>query len=125
MQIDDYPTICLHSRFELNNRTFLVYVIVTYTQTTACVFSLLVSIPHVIVHLFIVHGIVHLTTAPFYPATNGQAERFVQTMKKALTATRGEGESLQLKLSRFLLAYRNAPHATLNESLAMLFVKRH
>ena len=71
------------------------------------------------------NGIVDLTTAPFYPATNGQAERFVQTMKKALMATRGEGESLQLKLSRFLLAYRNAPHATLNESPAMLFVKRH
>ena len=60
------------------------------------------------------NGIFHLTTAPFYHATNGQAERFVQTMKKALTATRGEGESLQLKLSRFLLAYRNAQHATLN-----------
>ena len=34
MQIDDYPTICLHSRFELSNRTFLVYVIVTCTQVT-------------------------------------------------------------------------------------------
>ena len=32
------------------------------------------------------NGITHLTTAPFFPATNGQAERFVQTITKALTA---------------------------------------
>ena len=40
------------------------------------------------------NGIVHLTTAPYFPATNGQAERFVQTMKKALTAAECERESL-------------------------------
>ncbi|KAK2578334.1 hypothetical protein KPH14_001330 [Odynerus spinipes] len=30
------------------------------------------------------NGIRHKTTAPFHPATNGQAERFVQTVKLAL-----------------------------------------
>ena len=48
----------------------------------------------------------------------------MQTIKKALTAAKGESESVQLKLSRFLLAYRNAPHALFNESPAMLFFKR-
>ena len=33
-------------------------------------------------------------------------------------------ESVQSKLSRFLLAYRNAPHALFNESPATLFLKR-
>ena len=33
-------------------------------------------------------GITHLTTAPYFPATNGQAERFVQTIKQALTAAK-------------------------------------
>ena len=36
------------------------------------------------------NGITHLTTAPYFPATNGQAERFVQTIKKALIAPRGK-----------------------------------
>ena len=32
------------------------------------------------------NGITHLTTVLYFPATNGQAERLVQTIKKALTA---------------------------------------
>ena len=70
------------------------------------------------------NGIAHLTTAPYFPASNGQAERFVQTMKNALTAAKSETVSLKLKLSRFLLAYRNAPHALLNKSPAMIFLKQ-
>ena len=63
------------------------------------------------------NGITHLTIALYFPAANEKAERFEQTIKKALTAAKGESESVQLKLSRFLLAYRNAPHAFYNESL--------
>ena len=70
------------------------------------------------------NGNTHLITAPYFPASNGQAERFVQTMKNALTAAKSEAGSLKLNLSRFLLAYRNAPRALLNESPAMLFLKR-
>ena len=67
------------------------------------------------------NGITHLTTASYFPATNGQAERFAQTIKKALTAAKVESESVQLKLSWFLLAYRNVPHALYNESPAMFY----
>ena len=69
------------------------------------------------------NGIAHLTTGPYFPTSNGQAERFVQTMKNAPTAAKSETGSLKLKLPRFLLAYRNAPHALLNESPAMIFLK--
>ena len=70
------------------------------------------------------YAIAHLTTPPYFPASNGQAERFVQTMKNVLTAAKSEAGSLEVKLLRFLLAYRNAPHALLNESPVMLFSKR-
>nr|XP_061825224.1 uncharacterized protein K02A2.6-like [Nerophis lumbriciformis] len=56
-------------------------------------------------------GIQHIRSAPFHPATNGLAERFVQTMKKALKTSQEQGSFLQ-RLHRFLLSYRNNPHAT-------------
>ncbi|XP_029696863.1 uncharacterized protein K02A2.6-like [Takifugu rubripes] len=34
------------------------------------------------------NGVQHITSAPFHPATNGLAERFVQTLKDALRASR-------------------------------------
>uniref|UniRef100_H3AEI6 ribonuclease H n=1 Tax=Latimeria chalumnae TaxID=7897 RepID=H3AEI6_LATCH len=63
----------------------------------------------------------HIRSAPYHPATNGLAERFVQTMKQALRATKG---SIHQRLDNFLLVYRNTPHTITNESPAMLFVKR-
>lgn len=70
------------------------------------------------------NGIKHITTAPHYPATNGQAERFVQTFKKGLRSMREEKGSISEKLSKFLLQYRNTPHALTNECPAVLFVNR-
>lgn len=70
------------------------------------------------------NGIVHERSAPYHPSTNGQAERFVQTLKQAIRASRSDGGSPQAKLDRFLLAYRNARHAVTGESPATLFLKR-
>ena len=56
-------------------------------------------------------GLLHKPTPPYHPSLNGMAERFVQTVKQSLKAMASEGESLQVRLDKFLLAYRNAPHA--------------
>ena len=69
-------------------------------------------------------GIRHIRSAPYHPATNGLAERFVQTFKQAMKASHGDSRPLNERLAKFLLRYRNTPHATTNESPAMLLFKR-
>ena len=53
-------------------------------------------------------GITHLTGAPYHPATNGAAERLVQTFKQALSKS-----SLppRAALQEFLMQYRRTPLA--------------
>lgn len=58
-----------------------------------------------------VNGFQHIRSAPYHPATNGLAERFVQTLKHSLKASAGLG-TLYQGLHRFLLTYRNTPHST-------------
>ncbi|XP_048084302.1 uncharacterized protein LOC125284409 [Alosa alosa] len=67
------------------------------------------------------NGVKHIRSAPYHPATNGLAERFVQTFKHALKASKGIARVRQ-RLDAFLLTYRNTPHATTKETPAMLFL---
>ena len=69
------------------------------------------------------NNIKHMRGAPYHPSTNGQAERFVQTFKKALKASQGH-HTEQHRLDRFLLAYRNAPHALTGQAPAALMMGR-
>ncbi|XP_041962465.1 uncharacterized protein K02A2.6-like [Alosa sapidissima] len=69
------------------------------------------------------NGVKHIRSAPYHPATNGLAERFVQTFKHALKASKGITRVRQ-RLDAFLLTYRNTPHATTKETPAMLFLGR-
>ncbi|XP_056138804.1 uncharacterized protein K02A2.6-like [Lampris incognitus] len=69
------------------------------------------------------NGVKHLRSAPYHPATNGLAERFVQTFKHALKSSRGAAP-VQQRLDTFLLTYRNTPHATTKEPPSMLFTRR-
>lgn len=70
------------------------------------------------------NGITHIKSAPYHPATNGLAERFVQTFKQSMRAMKGESCDLHKKLANFLLVYRNTPHSITNETPAKLLMGR-
>lgn len=62
--------------------------------------------PHEFQPFLQVNGIRHKRTAPYNPATNGQAERFVQTLKQALKRMKCDISSnlaINLALSKMLL----------------------
>ena len=67
------------------------------------------------------NGITHLRGAPYHLATNGEAERFVQTFKQALQ--KGEMDK-GTKLAQFLLVNRTVPHSMTGVAPAHLFMKR-
>ncbi|XP_058449309.1 uncharacterized protein K02A2.6-like [Malaya genurostris] len=57
------------------------------------------------------NGIKHMLTAPYHPQSNGQAERFVESMKRAMKKI-NKGEPLQETLEVFLATYRATPSET-------------
>ncbi len=68
------------------------------------------------------NGIIHVTSAPYHPATNGLVERGVQTLKQGLKKI--EGSSMQERLSKFLFGYRLMPHSTTGVSPAEMLMGR-
>ena len=66
-------------------------------------------------------GILHVTSAPYHPATNGLAEHGVQTLKQGLQKLEG---NMQDRLSRFLFFYRLSPHATTGVSPTEMLLGR-
>ena len=76
------------------------------------------------IHFLRWNGIKHIWSAPLPPFINGQVERFVQTLKRSLRASEGDGRSLSHRLAEFLLSYHTLSHATTGCSLGKLFLKR-
>lgn len=70
------------------------------------------------------NGIIHKVTAPYNPATNGQAERFVQTLKKSLLSINTHKLDLNVALQRTLMQYRITPHCTTEVAPAELMFNR-
>lgn len=68
------------------------------------------------------NGISHITSAPFQPASNGQAERAKQVFKNGMKKVT-EG-CLQTRVSRFLINYRNMIQAPAGNSPAFLMFGR-
>ena len=74
------------------------------------------------------NGIKHIPAPPYHPATNGQAENCVKTVKRALKKhfldTSKSNVSDSHKLASFLLTYRNTPHSVTGRTPAELLNKR-
>lgn len=64
------------------------------------------------------NGIRRVPVIPYHPASNGQAERSVQTVKSGLMKTKGG--SLENRLLKFLSRYPVTPHTTTGRSSAEL-----
>ena len=69
------------------------------------------------------NGIQHLTSAPYRPASNGLAERAVQTFKN--TMKKLSGRSVQDRVNLFLFCYRVTLQTTTEHSPAELLFNRH
>ncbi|XP_055331222.1 uncharacterized protein K02A2.6-like [Paramacrobiotus metropolitanus] len=70
------------------------------------------------------YGIKHTRTPPGHPQSNGQAERYVQTVKDGVAKLMADGHALPDALRQFLWRYRSAPHATTEQSPPELFIGR-
>lgn len=70
------------------------------------------------------NGIKHSFTAPHHPATNGAAEKFVETFKDKVKKIVGSGKTLDYAVNLFLFDYRATEHCTTGRSPAWLAMKR-
>lgn len=76
------------------------------------------------------NGVRHIRTPPYHAASNGAAERTVQTVKRALirqvleSKSSGARDSFQECIDSFLMAYRNTPSSVTGKTPAELFLKR-
>jgi len=72
-----------------------------------------------------VNGIIQKLTAPYHPATNGQTEKFVQTLKNSLRRMRSNTSNTHARLQQILMQYRNTSHPATGKSFAKLMFARN
>lgn len=70
------------------------------------------------------NGVTLKLTAPYHPATNGQAERYVQILKSKLGAMKCEPWTRNEELCKLLLQYCKIPHSSTGFSPAKLMFGR-
>ena len=69
-------------------------------------------------------GFKHRRITPLYPQANGEAERFMQPLMKAVKCATVEGRSWKQAMYTFLRNYRSTPHSTLGKSPASVLFSR-
>ncbi|XP_018329084.1 uncharacterized protein K02A2.6-like [Agrilus planipennis] len=69
------------------------------------------------------NGILHKFSAPYHPATNGQAERYVQMIKAALKKM-NDPKNIHNDVQKILFQYRNMVHPHTGKTPAELFLGR-
>ena len=57
------------------------------------------------------NGIQHRKVTPLWPQANGEVERFMRTLQKAIRFAHAEGKNWKTSMYDFLLSYRTTPHA--------------
>ncbi|XP_055613053.1 uncharacterized protein K02A2.6-like [Uranotaenia lowii] len=70
------------------------------------------------------NGIFHKMGAPYHPATNGQAERFIQTLKGKMKALNCDKSRMHTELCQILLSYRKTIHPATGKSPSMMVFNR-
>ena len=68
------------------------------------------------------NGIRHSRSSVYYPRSNGEAERLVQTFKRSMKIGK---EPVEKKLETFLFTYRSTPHSTTGRSPSELLLGRN
>ena len=69
-------------------------------------------------------NVIHLYSAPRHPKSNGLAENFIKTLKRAISSeiqSLSDGMDLERFIQSFLFQYRNADHCTTRERPSVLF----
>ena len=66
----------------------------------------------------------HVKSAPYHPASNGLAERFIQFLKQSLRASCDGGRSVSQRISTYLLTYRTTAHGTTGVPPCKLLMQR-
>ena len=75
-------------------------------------------------HFLKTNGVKHVRVAPYHAASNGAAERMVQSFKRSLSTSKSETSHLQRRIDSFLLAYRSTKHSTTGCTPSSLFLGR-
>ena len=67
----------------------------------------------------------HIRTAAYHQSSNGQAERYVQTVKNGLESNYSNNKTLKERLFDFLTSYRSTPHTVTNQMPVEMFIGRN
>ena len=69
-------------------------------------------------------GFKHRKITPYWPQANGEAERFMRTLEKAVRAAQVQGKPWKQELYVFLRNYRATSHSSTDQSPATVLFQK-